>query len=41
MDMKLGIDPDYPGHAPHRCAQFVTIAGGTLRWTDHAWHCPP
>jgi ABC-type branched-subunit amino acid transport system substrate-binding protein len=41
MDMKLGIDPDYPGHVPHRCAQFVTIAGGALRWTDHAWHCPP
>ena len=41
MDLKPGLDPDYSGHAPHRCAQFVTIAGGALRWNDHAWHCPP
>lgn len=41
LDMKLGIDPDYPGHAPHRCAQFVTISGGALHWNDRAWHCPP
>lgn len=40
MNMRLGADPDYPGRAPHRCAQFVTIAGGALHWTDHAWHCP-
>jgi branched-chain amino acid transport system substrate-binding protein len=41
LNLKAGADPDYPGHAPHRCAQFVTIAGGTLQWTDHSWHCPP
>jgi branched-chain amino acid transport system substrate-binding protein len=41
LDLKLGLDPDYPGHAPHRCAQFVTISGGGLHWNDHSWHCPP
>jgi ABC-type branched-subunit amino acid transport system substrate-binding protein len=41
LNLRAGLDPDYPGHVPHRCAQFVTIVGGTLRWTDHAWHCPP
>jgi ABC-type branched-subunit amino acid transport system substrate-binding protein len=41
LNLRLGADPDYAGRAPHRCAQFVTIAGGTLQWTDHSWHCPP
>ncbi len=41
LDLRLGVDPDYPGHAPHRCAQFVTISGGALHWNDHSWHCPP
>jgi branched-chain amino acid transport system substrate-binding protein len=41
LNLKAGIDPDYPGHVPHRCAQFVTIANGGLQWTDHSWHCPP
>ncbi len=41
LDLRPGVDPDYPGHAPHRCAQLVTISGGSLHWNDHSWHCPP
>jgi len=41
LDLRPGVDPDYPGHVPHRCAQFITIAKGGLQWPDHSWHCPP
>jgi branched-chain amino acid transport system substrate-binding protein len=41
LDFQAGIDPRYSGRVAHRCAQFVVISGGALRWQDRSWHCPP